>query len=118
MSDPVVVVGAGLSGLFASHLLASAGVEVVLVESRHRIGGRVLSAGLPGERHRVDLGPSWFWPAVHPRLQRLVAELGLRSYAQYTAGDAAHEAPDGTVHRQRAGRTRRPPVVSRAGCRP
>lgn len=37
MSHPVVVVGAGLSGLYASHLLAQAGQRVLLVEARERL---------------------------------------------------------------------------------
>jgi monoamine oxidase len=39
----VVVIGAGLAGLAAAHELTSAGYEVVVLESRARVGGRVLS---------------------------------------------------------------------------
>jgi monoamine oxidase len=101
VADPIVVVGAGLSGLFASHLLARAGERVMLIESRGRIGGRILSDGPPECAHRVDLGPSWFWPTMNPRLQRLAAQLGLGVYAQHSRGDSAIERPDGTVQRQR-----------------
>lgn len=37
----VIVLGAGISGLRAASVLARHGVEVVLLEGRDRIGGRV-----------------------------------------------------------------------------
>jgi monoamine oxidase len=100
MSHPVVVIGAGLSGLFASHRLAQAGEKVLLIEARQRIGGRILSQGLATGAHRVDLGPSWFWPGMNPRIERLINELGLDVYPQHSQGAYAVEAPDGQVHRQ------------------
>jgi monoamine oxidase len=39
----VVVIGAGFSGLAAAHELRAAGYDVVVVEARNRIGGRVIS---------------------------------------------------------------------------
>lgn len=39
MSEPVLVIGGGPSGLAASHALASAGVPVALVEKADRLGG-------------------------------------------------------------------------------
>lgn len=37
----VLVIGAGLAGLAAAHLLEAGGAKVVVVESEHRVGGRL-----------------------------------------------------------------------------
>ncbi len=53
----VVVIGAGMAGVSAAHDLAISGAQVVVVEARDRIGGRVqtnTSWGLP-----VEMGAAW-----------------------------------------------------------
>lgn len=102
MSHPVVVIGAGLSGLYASYLLQQAGQRVLLVDARDRIGGRVLSQGAPGSAHRVDLGPSWFWPGMNPRMERLLAQLGLAHYPQHTRGAVVVEGADGKLYKHQS----------------
>ncbi len=49
----VVVVGAGFAGLACAEELLRAGHEVVVLEARDRVGGRVWSATLEG-----PLGPA------------------------------------------------------------
>jgi 4-methylaminobutanoate oxidase (methylamine-forming) len=50
----VVVVGAGFAGLMAAWRLAQGGCEVVVLEARDRVGGRVWSQELiPGDRRTV-----------------------------------------------------------------
>ncbi|MCW2816447.1 MAG: hypothetical protein JWN84_3902 [Nocardioides sp.] len=56
--EPVVVVGAGLSGVTCARELAAAGVAVRLVDRGRRVGGRMSSRRLDGRY--VDLGASYF----------------------------------------------------------
>ena len=50
----VVVAGAGFAGLLAAYRVAQAGHEVVVLEARDRVGGRVWSQELvPGDPRTV-----------------------------------------------------------------
>jgi monoamine oxidase len=88
----VLVVGAGISGLTVTTELAAAGVDVVCLEARERVGGRLLSAD--SATGSLDLGASWFWPGEH-RVQRLCATLGVEVFDSYCAGDAVYEPASG-----------------------
>ena len=56
-----VVVGAGLAGLAAADELARAGVEIVVLEARDRVGGRVWSQELPNGAV-VEMGAEFILP--------------------------------------------------------
>lgn len=56
--DPVVVVGAGISGIAAARALTAAGLPVVVLDRGHRIGGRMASKQVDGRV--VDTGASYF----------------------------------------------------------
>lgn len=57
----VVVVGAGMAGLTAAHALDAAGHEVVVLEARDRIGGRIHTVDVGGVR--LDEGAAWLHSA-------------------------------------------------------
>jgi monoamine oxidase len=90
---PVAIIGGGLAGLQAARLLHEAGIGFRLFEARDRLGGRILStdaAGRPAE-DGFDLGPSWFWPGMHPAMAGALAQLGLAAFPQYDEGDVLVE---------------------------
>jgi len=60
-SIDVAVIGAGAAGLSAARRLAAAGVSVVVLEARDRIGGRAHTVGWEG--HGLDLGCGWLHSA-------------------------------------------------------
>ncbi|KAF5766738.1 putative oxidoreductase [Helianthus annuus] len=80
----VVVIGSGISGISAAHVLNNADFEIVLLESRDRIGGRIhtdYSFGCP-----VDMGASWLHGVCNENpLAPLIRHLGLALYR--TSGD-------------------------------
>jgi len=59
----VVVVGAGISGLRAASILQRHGVEVVVVEGRDRIGGRIHTTHT--DKGPRDIGTSWKHASCH-----------------------------------------------------
>lgn len=90
---PVAIVGGGLAGLYAAYSLQEAGIDFHVYEARDRFGGRILSAGRDayGAQHGFDLGPSWFWPDLHPEMGRVISQLGLQAFPQHDEGDVLVE---------------------------
>jgi len=71
-SKKVIVIGAGPGGLAASMQLAKAGVDVTVLESMDRVGGR--SSAIEAEGFRFDTGPTFF---LYPRvLSEIFASVG------------------------------------------
>ncbi|MEO7730923.1 MAG: NAD(P)/FAD-dependent oxidoreductase [Kofleriaceae bacterium] len=83
MTHDAIVVGAGLSGLVCARRLRDAGLDVIVLEARPRIGGR-LHTGRVGDAI-VDLGGQWM-SVDQPRLLALARELGVASAPQPRAG--------------------------------
>lgn len=85
----VAIVGGGLAGLYAGKLLHDRGVDFKVIEARARLGGRILTTDAwgAGADDGFDLGPSWFWPEMQPKMAALVRELGLEAFPQNTDGD-------------------------------
>lgn len=106
-SARVVIVGAGLAGLYAAWRLQQAGFEdYALLEARERAGGRILSAHSRDDAaaaSRVDLGATWFWPAHQNAFAELVRTLGLSAFEQHHAGDVLVERLPGRPAQRFAG---------------
>jgi monoamine oxidase len=73
--ERIVVVGAGVAGLTAARALQDAGVEVVVVEGRDRIGGRTHTVDVGGVP--VDLGGSWIHAGTESPMLPFVEALGI-----------------------------------------
>jgi monoamine oxidase len=85
----VAVVGAGFAGIVAARELTKAGVSVVVVEARDRVGGRVLNEPL-GDGKVVELGGQWVGPGQE-RLYALAREVGVDTFRTYGDGESLIE---------------------------
>ena len=81
----LVVVGAGLAGLAAARHAAAAGADVVVLEARERVGGRVLNEDIGGG-HVVEVGAQWIGP-TQDRLAALAADLEVATFPTWSAGE-------------------------------
>ncbi len=109
----LIVIGAGLSGLARARAATGSGAEVVVLEARARIGGRVLS-------HRTgagtyDLGPAWVWPAIQPRIAPAIQAAGLALTEQAEAGGFVYQDQTGRIQRLPQGFAQEPPSMRVTG---
>ena len=91
----MIIIGGGLSGIYAAFLLAKKKQSFVLLEARSRVGGRILSKEHQG--FYADMGPSWYWPMINPRVNALIEALGLKGYPQFETGLGRFQARDGNA---------------------
>jgi monoamine oxidase len=95
----VVVVGAGIAGLAAASALQRAGLSVIVIESRDRIGGRLWSSTQWPDAV-IDLGASWIHGTQNNPLTALAQAAGASTYATEYA-DRLLYTPQGQVQAAR-----------------
>ncbi|ORM31797.1 NAD(P)/FAD-dependent oxidoreductase [Williamsia sp. 1135] len=95
-----LIVGAGIAGLTAARILASQGRQVVVLEARDRVGGRVWTSRSDGEV--VDQGASWIHGVDGNPVADAVDAFGMRT-VEFTVGSyqpdgrpIAYYSPTGT----------------------
>lgn len=94
--SPVVIVGAGYSGLSAALALHDEGIDVVVLEGSDRVGGRVLSERITGADgdHVVDHGGQWVGP-TQTRFLAAAERFGCTTFPTYNTGDHLELWSDG-----------------------
>ncbi len=73
---PILIIGAGAAGLLAAYELAAAGQQVVVVEARERVGGRVHTLQPVGFKRAIEAGAE-FLHGEAPVTRALLLEAGI-----------------------------------------
>jgi monoamine oxidase len=83
-NEKIIIIGGGLSGLTLAYKLSQQNIKTTVLEASSRIGGRIQTVkgnlGTP-----MELGATWF-SEMHPNLNSLIEELGLKKYPQFSKG--------------------------------
>lgn len=83
-----VVVGAGISGLVAARELADRGQDVLVLEARGRVGGRVLNHRL-AQGGVIESGGAFIGP-TQDHIARLAQELGVPTFLEHNEGNSVY----------------------------
>src|SRR6478735_8999661 len=94
LTRDVVIIGAGAAGTTAADELKKAGLSVVVLEARDRVGGRLWTDVIDGAT--LEIGGQWVSPD-QDALKETIAELGLETYSRYREGESVYIGRDGAV---------------------
>ncbi|KAJ5995470.1 amine oxidase [Penicillium waksmanii] len=92
----VIVVGAGLSGLQAAHVVKAAGLTVCVLEATGQVGGKTLTMRST-ERGFNDLGAAWINDTNQSEMFKLFQRYGIDAEVQRACGDDVIQLADGSV---------------------
>lgn len=87
----VIVIGAGFTGLIAATELAAGGLDVLLLEARDRVGGKVESSVVP-DGSRVDTGGQFFCRDM-TELMALIHAHGMKPVMTHYDGETVYRPP-------------------------
>lgn len=87
MKYDVIVIGAGYAGLTAARNLKRAGKNILLLEARDRVGGRIYTKWLD-ENTYVDLGGQWIG-VTQDKMYALCKEYQVPTFATFDKGKSS-----------------------------
>ena len=93
--ERIAVIGAGIAGITAAGMLRDAGHEVVVIEARKRVGGRIATVINEDWPFPIELGPSVVGGASESRLDEDLAALGVTTLP--VPGDAESRTEAGAI---------------------
>lgn len=88
-SADILIIGAGLTGLSLAYYLKQLDLSVIVVESRHRIGGRIFTK-YKDNNAPIELGATWF-TQEHSELIKLLNNFKIEVFEQYYGNTAIYE---------------------------
>jgi monoamine oxidase len=91
----VVVIGGGLSGLQAALKCKQAGLSVLVLEARDRVGGKVFSIPLDSGRGKTELGAAWINDIKQRRIGQYARQFNLHCIKQRVVGKAVMQPSEG-----------------------
>ena len=80
----IIIIGAGLSGLYTAYLLKQIGHDVIILEAKDRVGGRTLT--IKHDEKYIDLGGQWVG-SPQKNIMQLLNEFNIPYYNQYDLGN-------------------------------
>ncbi len=89
IEEKVIIIGAGLSGLYLAYRLKQSGIKAGLIEGRNRLGGRIQTT-TKDKAAPIELGATWFG-AKHYKLNQLLSDLSIEKFVQRLGDTAIYE---------------------------
>ena len=87
--EKVILIGAGLCGLYTAFLLQKKGIEVLILEANTRIGGRIKTV-TGTTAVTMEMGATWFGNQ-HQHLLEVLHTLEIQYFRQHTHGISLFE---------------------------
>jgi len=94
----VIIIGAGLTGLTLARLLVDNGQNVLVLEARDRVGGRI-HTHTTSDGAEVEMGATWFFPHFN-NLHKSMKSMNLGLMEQYMKGYTLQEGSAGSTPRK------------------
>ncbi|MCC2625273.1 MAG: flavin-containing amine oxidase [Burkholderiales bacterium] len=79
MKEKIIIIGAGLAGLYAAYLLQNEDFDVIILEARDRVGGRTFT------QNGIDLGGQWI-SSLHHRAMKICKQFNINFHQQFDHG--------------------------------